>query len=93
MLPMLGLFAIVVVRRRAALYERFGAKADDHRRAPLASRSGRSCSRWSTPTPATASLVPGLAVTGIGAGLFYPVGHHRRGHRARPVARRASRAG
>ena len=33
------------------------------------------------------ALIAGLAVTGIGAGLFYSVGHHRRGHRARSLAR------
>ena len=46
--------------------------AGDHRAAPPAWPPGRCCCRSSGPTPGYAALVPGLAVTGIGAGLFYP---------------------
>ena len=86
MLPMLGTFAVVSFIA-GPLYERIGAKLTVTVGRRRASPSGRSCSRWSTPTRATASLVAGLVVTGVGVGLFYPVGDHRRGHRARPLAR------
>ena len=59
------------VHRRPAI-RAVRRQADDHRRAPSRSRSGRSCSRWSTPDSSYGSLVAGLVVTGVGAGLFIP---------------------
>ena len=53
MLPMLGTFAVVSFIAGPA-YERLGAEGRGHHRGPGPARSGRSCSRWSTPTRATA---------------------------------------
>ena len=70
MLPMLGLFAVCSFDRGGSTT----ASAPSRRsaRARSASPSAPSCSRSSPSDAGYGSFVPGLAVTGIGVGLFYP---------------------
>ena len=59
-----------VVHRRVALRPAWAApRRGRRRRVPRASAC--CCCRSSTTTPATASLVPGMIVMGLGVGLFY----------------------
>ena len=55
-----------------ALYERLGGRAGDHRRHRPARRRARCVLSFFGADSGYAALVPGLALTGIGAGLFYP---------------------
>ncbi len=74
------------VHRRAAL-RAIRRQADDHGRAPSAFTLGPFLLSMVDADSSYGSLVAGLVVTGVGAGLFIPVGDHRRGHRARRLAR------
>ena len=70
MLPMLGLFAVVAFLA-GRLYDRFGGRSVIIAGTALLA-VGPLVLSFFGPGSAYATLIPGLALTGIGAGLFYP---------------------
>ena len=91
LLPLMGTFALVSFVAGAAVRARW-ARSRSSPPARPACASGCCCCRSCTADSGYLALVPGMVVLGVGVGLFYLVGHHRGGDRARPVAREPRRS-